>query len=178
MDEPNTGPVLDTVVNSSSFERLLEATFLSELLQEMWFARDEPIDVMQSTVDAFGYDLVLQSGSLIRHVQIKARRRGGSTSQWNLASNLQNLPSACAVLIDWAVNDIGRVNLSYRYFGGVAGEPIPPLGDAVPRHTRANAQGKKGFRPGLRKVNVGRFERVQDVAELADRLFGSSVVEH
>ena len=172
-DEQAPGPTLSEITDSSAFERLIEVTFLSDLLQEMWFARDRALDVMHSTVDAFGYDLVLQSQDLIRHVQLKAVRRGGGTSSWNLSTKLMDLPSACAIVIEWVPNDHRRVDLSYRFFGTTPGQAIPDLGGRVAKHSRANAEGVKGLRPGLRVVTKSRFAPMANIADLADHLFGS-----
>ena len=65
-----------------------------------------------------------------------------------------------------------RVDVQYRWFGGLPGEPLPDLGDVVAKHSKANAQGVKLERPAIRKVNLGQFERLPDAAALLDRLFG------
>jgi hypothetical protein len=65
-----------------------------------------------------------------------------------------------------------RVDIQYRWFGGIPGEPLPDLGDVVAKHAKANAAGVKLERPGIRKVNLGRFERLDGPQELLERLFG------
>jgi hypothetical protein len=162
---------LTQIEQSSSFERIIETIFLGELLQEMWFVRRQLVDVMHSTVDAFGYDLVLQAGDVIRHVQMKARKKGSRTSRYNLSTQLRAQPAACALLIDWEAVD-GRIHSSYRFFGNGPGERIPELGEVVAKNSRGNAQGVKGLRPGLRVVPAGKFRPVADIAELATWLFG------
>ena len=39
---------IDPVANSVTFERMAESVFLGDLQQEMWFARDEIVDVLKS----------------------------------------------------------------------------------------------------------------------------------
>lgn len=65
-----------------------------------------------------------------------------------------------------------RVALSYRFFGGAPGKPLPTLDDfRVAKHTKANAQGVKSERPNIRLIPKGRFERVETTRELLARLF-------
>ena len=50
---------------------MLEHVFVSELLQEAWFRYGMTIEVLHSEVDSAGYDIVLEFGGVIRHVQLK-----------------------------------------------------------------------------------------------------------
>lgn len=154
-------------------EHLLEHVVLAELVQEAWFGRGQLIDVLHSSVDAFGHDVVLECGSIIRHVQFKARLMAGRTSTYKINARLAERQSGCVVWIGWKPREAeNRVEVQYRWFGGPPGEPLPPLGDKVAKHAKANAQGVKLERPGIRVVNLGRFERLPDAAALLDRLFG------
>ncbi len=59
---------LDVTPESSSMERLLELALVAELTRKAWFGRRQPISGFDSSVDAIGYDLVLECGRIIRHV--------------------------------------------------------------------------------------------------------------
>lgn len=72
---------LNSMAHSSALEHLLEHVFLSEILQEVWFSRQQVIDVLHTSVDAFGYDVVLDLDGVTRHVQLKARRKDGRASR-------------------------------------------------------------------------------------------------
>src|SRR3984957_4783185 len=74
---------LDATAESSSMARLLEYFVLAEILQEAWFGRGKLIDIMHSTVDAFGHDVVLECDGIVRHVQFKPRRIDGKTKSTN-----------------------------------------------------------------------------------------------
>ncbi|HEY4753696.1 MAG TPA: hypothetical protein VIH37_10435 [Candidatus Limnocylindrales bacterium] len=173
-----TGREISPVMDSAGFELMAETVFLSSLMQEMWFGRHQLMDVLHSTVDAFGYDLVLQTGDVTRHVQLKTKRRGGSTSTCKLQTQLLDQPAACVVLMEWEPSAQGcTLDVAYRWFGGGPHEAIPDLGDLVAKHSRGNAQGVKGPREGLRIVKLNRFVPVASVAELAFRMFGEVKVD-
>ena len=48
---------------------------------------------------------------------------------------------------------------------------MPPLGDMVARHTKADATGEKKERPNMRWVNNGRFRKVDTVEQVWEALF-------
>lgn len=164
---------LDPTSASSSMEHLLEHVVLAELAQEAWFGRGQLIDILHSAVDAFGHDVVLECGSIIRHVQFKARRLDAKTSTYKVNTRLAERPSGCVIWLGWSLRPAqNRVDIQYRWFGGLPGETLPSLGDFVAKHAKANAEGVKLERPGIRRVNLGRFVRLRDAGELLDRLFG------
>jgi len=61
----------------------------------------------------------------------------------------------------------------YRWFGAAPGVPLPPLGERIGKHSKANALGIKSARPAIRRLAKNRFEPVGDVSLLVDRLFGA-----
>lgn len=164
---------LDPTHNSASLERIVELTLLAELTQEAWFGRGQLVDVLHSSVDAFGHDVVLECGSVLRHVQLKARSLAGKTSTYKINTRLGDRPSGCVIWIGWQQQpNANRINMQYRWFGGQPGARLPDLGSTAAKHTKANAQGLKGERPNLRVLNLSRFERLTGLPELLDRLFG------
>jgi hypothetical protein len=165
---------LSNTTHSTSFELLAESHFLSQTLQEMWFRRHQLVDVLHSRVDAFGYDLVLTTATVTRHVQLKTRRKGGKNNRLNVSVQLETLPSACVVLMDWtAPTGSNPFEVEYHWFGGQPGERIPPLGENVAKHTKGNAAGTKLLREQTRTVSItSRFEPLASVCELTTKLFG------
>ena len=162
---------LDVVEHSSSLERIIELALLAELTQEAWFGRGQVVDVLHSTVDAFGHDVVLECGQVLRHVQLKARRAGGKTARYKINTRLAERPSGCVIWIEWSVKS-HRIDMQYRWFGGSPGEPLPDLGDVTAKHSKANAEGVKNVRPGIRVVPLTRFAYVESASELVGKLFG------
>lgn len=164
---------LDPSRDSSSLERLLELALMADLTQEAWFGRGQIVDVLHSSVDAFGHDVVLECGQVLRHVQIKSRASGGTTTRYKINTRLTDRPSGCVIWLGWQrQSDVNRLEMEYRWFGGLPGERLPDLGTTVAKHSKANAQGVKLERPGIRIVPLSRFEKVGSVSELLDRLFG------
>jgi hypothetical protein len=134
------------------------------------------LDVLHSTVDAFRYDMVLQTGDVTRHVQLKARKKLSRTTRSKVSTQLIDQQAACVVVIECDNSiDAARARLQYRSFGGGPRDRIPELGDKVAKHSKGNAQGVNGFRERLRVVPLGRFVPVAGMPELADRLFGPAV---
>ncbi len=168
---PSVNP--DPMHHSASLERLVELAFIAELTQESWFGRGQIVDVLHSTVDAFGHDVVLESGNVLRHVQLKSRTLSGHNTRYNINTSLCERPSGCIVWIGWEKQEsANRLHLSYRWFGGAPGKPLPNLGDTIGKHSKGNAQGTKLERPAIRVLNLGQFERLDSLSQLVDRLFG------
>lgn len=164
---------LDVSEHSSAMERIIEMVLLGEICQEAWFGRGQIVDIMHSTVDAFGHDVVLECGDVLRHVQIKARQSWSTTSSYNINIQLAERPSGCIIVVDYIDHpDTKRVILKYRWFGGLPGQPLPPLGDRVVKHTKGDSHGVKKVRPNMRKLLLSQFTPVNSTPELLDRLFG------
>lgn len=152
---------------SSSREALIEHIFIAEVLQESWFGREQTVDVLRSEVDASGYDVVLDCGSVVRHVQLKASVLGGKTSRQTINLRLADKPSGCVVWIVYRERDDHRLDLSYLWFGGSPGERLPGLGDVVGRNPRS-----KTLRTGTRVLSRSSFTTVPTTKLLVERLFG------
>lgn len=164
-------PDLDT--DHSSFrEKMLEHAFVSELLQEAWFRYRKTMEVLRAEVDSSGYDLVLEFGGVLRHVQLKSSRADAKTAKQKLSTKLAEKPSGCVVWIVYREDPSrARVSLRYRFFGEAPGAPLPELGDSVAKHSKGNALGVKTERPGLRTVGINKFSEELDLQQLFRRLF-------
>jgi hypothetical protein len=63
---------------------------------------------------------------------------------------LMDRPSACIL---WIFFDPDTLSLGpFLWFGGAAGERIPPLGEKIARHTKPNAMLEKADRPAHRVI--------------------------
>lgn len=167
----------DTSLLSNFFEQLVEHVFVSEILQEAYYGRGQVVEVLRSEVDSYGYDLVLECNGVMRHVQLKTSRPDARASGQKVHTKLGEKSGGCVI---WVIRhecpDSRRMRLSYRFFGGAAGEPLPDLsGFKVARHNKGDATGKKKERPAIRLIPKSRFRVIETTAELVSVLFGSGV---
>lgn len=170
---PEPIDILRSPTHSTYREQLVEYVLLAELLQDGWLRRKQRIDVLRADVDGAGYDLVLSSAGVIRHVQLKSSVEGGKTRDQKIHIDLGTHACGCVV---WVVVDDGsehRVRLRYRVMGGGLREQLPDLtAYPVAKHTKGNADGVKGARPNIRVVPQRAFRELDSTAALSDWLFG------
>ena len=156
-------------LRSSESEEYVEYIFLAAICSHGW-AEDRFVEVSRSKTDAFGYDLVLTSGTVTRHVQLKASRESGATRLQKINVALGSKPSGCVV---WLKVDDTSLNPSvFAWFGDVPGKPLPDLGTRVAKHSKGNSTGEKNYRPGIREVGWGKFTYFGSIAELFVAMFG------
>jgi hypothetical protein len=76
-------------------------------------------------------------------------------------------PSACIL---WIFFDPDTLSLGpFLWFGGAAGERIPPLGEKIARHTKPNAMLKKADRPAHRVIAKNQFATLQTIDDVIAR---------
>lgn len=156
--------------HSSFREKLIEHLFISEMLKLSWLKGDCQLEVMKPEVDNAGCDIVLENNNIIRHIQFKASKLGGKTSNQKVNNRLASKPSGCVV---WIVFDENTLELcSFYFFGSEAGMPLTGLENAkIAKHTKANAQGLKAERPNIRTINKGQFDHYDSIEALYNVLF-------
>lgn len=174
MADLKTSTLDNVFLKSSFFEQLVEHVFIAEVLQRAWYSFGATVEVLRSEVDAYGYDLVLCCNDVIRHVQLKNSKHDAKTKVQKVNVALAKKPGGCVV---WIFRDdrsgVGRMDLSYRFFGPKAGEtPLSLAGFKVARHTKGNAEGFKANREAIRLVPITKFSEVIDIGELVKMLFG------
>lgn len=160
-------------LQSSYREMLLEHLFAGELMRYCWLKGLPPIDLMKPQVDRGGYDLVLESNSVVRHVQLKASFDGAATAAVNVNLALAEKPSGCVI---WTLFDRDTLHfVRYLWFGGAPGQGLPDLTPfKTARHAKGNAQGIKAERLNIRTLPKSAFTILQTVDEVVERLFGTS----
>lgn len=60
----------------------------------------------------------------------------------------------------------------FLWFGGQPGEPLPPLGDRIGKHTKGDRAGLKAGRPNIRMLAKGQFSAPSTIDDVAQALFG------
>ncbi len=154
---------------SSTREKILEHRFVAEISSCLWERGIFDFAVSRSEVDNSGYDLIMEVGSVVRHVQLKASHSLGKTRHVGIQIRLADKDSGC---VAWMVHDARSLQVeNLLWFGAPAGHPLPHLGDKIVRHTKADMLMQKGLRPALREVAKSRFVAVPTWQALAERLF-------
>jgi hypothetical protein len=156
--------------DSSLREQALGHIFLGQLLAFMWRTGGRDIEVLKSEVDRGGYDVVLESNGIIRHIQLKSSFRGSKVREVDVSTKLLRKPGGCILWLEF-----DRKNLAidrYYWFGGKAGTALPDLGPRVARHSKGNSEGEKNDRPIHRVLTRGRFEALANISEVVEKLFG------
>lgn len=152
-------------------EKVVEHIFVGELLRHLWANGLDGVEILTPEVDASGCDIVLTLGQIVRHVQIKCSVEGGKTEDQQVNASLGLQPSGCIV---WIIVD--NQSLSFRRFLWFGAEPeraLPELNHfRNAKHTRANAQGVKGFRMNTKIITKSKFTVLPDMASLVKALFG------
>jgi hypothetical protein len=157
-------------LNSSFREKLIEHLFIGELLKLSWVNKDFSLEVSTPEIDNSGYDLIVESLGVIRHIQLKSAFVGAKTSRQNVNVALSTKQSGCVVWIYFCQNSLKLG--PYLFFGNNPGEPLPDLTKLkVARHTKGDAVGYKAERPNIRTINKGRFKHYETITDLYDALF-------
>jgi len=153
---------------------LLEHLFAGEVMRHVWFSPVKRLEFLKPQVDDGGYDLVLETTSIVRHIQLKATFRGSTVRRFNVNAGLAAKPSGCVVCL---LFDDKTLNLGpFYWFGGAPNEPLPDLtAFPIAKHTKGNAQGIKNLRPNLRVVPLSAFVSVPTIRQLAVKFFGDAV---
>ena len=156
---------------SSYREALLEHLFAGEVMRHIWLSDIKRLEVLKPQVDDGGYDLVLETSSVVRHIQLKATFRGSTVRRFTVNAALAGKPSGCVVCMNFEEKTL---NLGpFFWFGGAPNERLPDLSAfQIAKHTKGNSQGVKALRPNLRVVPLSAFEPVATIPLLAAKLFG------
>jgi hypothetical protein len=155
---------------SSLREQALGHLFLGQLLAFMWRNGGRDIEVLKSEVDRGGYDVVLESNGIIRHIQLKSSFRGSKVREVDVSIKLLHKPGGCILWLEFDRESLAIEG--YYWFGGKAGTALPDLGPRVARHSKGNSDGEKNERPMHRVLTRGRFEALTNIAKVVEKLFG------
>jgi hypothetical protein len=103
-------------------------------------------------------------------MQLKSSYRGAQRSEVTAHVKLLDRPSACIL---WIFFDPDTLLLGpFLWFGGAAGERIPPLGEKIARHTKPNAELKKADRPAHRVIAKNRFTTLETIDDVIQKPIG------
>lgn len=164
---PDTAHSLDSGLR----EKVIEHLFVGDLLRCLWRQGVRDMEVLRAEVDRAGYDLVLEAGGIMRHIQFKASYRGAKTARVGIHTDLARKPGGCVI---WIWFDPESMDLGpFLWFGGEPGAPLPPLGNRVGKHTKGDSTGAKAERPNIRLIGKGQFSSLRTMESVVKELFGS-----
>jgi hypothetical protein len=151
-------------------EKLIEHTFLSDLLQAAYFRNQSIIEVGRSEADAFGYDLILSAGGTSRFIQLKASGHSVKKRWFPVNVALARKPGGCIVWIKHRV-DNERLILEYAICQGDPGGflRLDDLENA--RLPRYNSRGERPIRRNTKRLPVLFFGPFGDAKALLGSLF-------
>lgn len=154
--------------SSTLVEKSLEYSFLAGLSAEL-LKRGANFDILRADCDRAGYDVVVEANGIMRHIQLKGMKAGGRRRNVSVNIGLASRPSGCVI---WMVYDPATFSIvSYRWFGSVAGGPLPHPGDRIAKHSKANMDRVKAEKPQHRIVPLSRFKELSTMAQVTDWLF-------
>lgn len=161
-------------LHSSFREKTLEHVFVGDCLRRLWAMGVWDAEVLKAEVDAAGYDIVMEVGGALRHIQLKASYNGSTVRQQTINAKLAGKPSGCVV---WMGFDPGTIQLGpFYWFGSAPGEPLPSLaGLKKAKHTKADVTGHKGERLNSYILKRSACEKLSSLDEVIERLFGAAV---
>lgn len=155
--------------HSTLRERIVEHVFVGEALRTLWRRGITDVEVLRSEFDAYGYDLVMGRGSVVRHIQFKTGIRS-KPAPVSVARPLAEKPSGCVIWICVSLNlDLGP----FWWFGGLPGEALPDLsGFASPKRIGRREDGNRPLRLNHSKVPAKHFRRIDTMDVMLETLFG------
>jgi hypothetical protein len=150
-------------------ERIVEHIFIGEALRLLWERGITDVEVLRSEFDAYGYDLVLARGAVVRHIQFKTGLKTPSAISVPLA--LASKPSGCLLWIQVRRKDLALG--PFLWFGGAPGEPLPRIGDyAVPLRATHNKAGVRPPKTRHRLVPNKKICKLDTLVMVVEKLFG------
>ena len=162
---------VDHAKNSMPRERIVEHLFIGEVLRQCWKNGLTDIEVLRSESDSFGYDLVMERGGIVRHIQLKTALIDGKAAGVKVGLKLMSKPGGCVI---WIFLTRSLSFDHFLWFGGKPGTPLPDIQNLkVAKHNKGNAEGKKAERPAHRVIPRKCFERLPSLDAVLVRLFGS-----
>jgi hypothetical protein len=154
--------------HSTLRERIVEHAFVGDALRRLWQRGVVDVEVLRSEFDAYGYDLVLARGRIVRHIQFKTGQK--KPRNVTVALQLADKPSGCVVWITVTPDlDLGP----FYWLGDEPKLPLPTISHyPMPRRATHNAEGERPVRQNHRQVPISAFRRMSGLDEVLEALFG------
>jgi len=162
---------------SSYREMVLEHLFVGEVMRHCWHNQLRRIEMLKSQVDNSGYDIVLESNAIMRHIQLKSSHIGAATPGVGINKELAKKPSGCVIWIFFEPQTLELAH--FLWFGRAPGQPLGDLTHLkTRRHSKANAKGIKTERPNIKVLPKAAFHRLESIEDVTTMLFGPPLEDH
>jgi len=150
---------------------MVEHVFVGDALRSFWQKGVVDVEVLRSEFDAYGYDLVMARGQIVRHIQFKTgtSRKPGDIS---VSLSLAGKPSGCVI---WICVTNAPDRGPFFWFGGAPGKPLPPIDHhKIPLRSTHNREGERPPRLNHRLVPNAEFMRLDELEDVLIKLFGET----
>ena len=154
--------------NSSYLSKIMEYKLIGEIASSLW-KQGKTCDVLRQDVDNSGYDLVIECGKVIRHIQVKTSTETAKAAYQKANLKLELKPSACII---WVRYDELTLAIKYFEFFSNGFSRLQLKGRPIAKHTKGNSSGKKLLRPNIVTVKKSDFSRILTTEKLVQALFG------
>lgn len=153
--------------HSTLRERIVEHVFVGDVLRALWRRGVTDVEILRPEFDAHGYDVVMNRGPIVRHVQLKTQAAG----KVSVGRALAEKPSGCVVWI--ALNKETLELGPFLWFGGLPGERLPDISNYPnPKRATHNAGGVRPIRKNHHVLPPAAFTKLKSIDEVVVRLFG------
>ena len=144
-------------------------TFIGDALRTLWRRGVVDVEVLRSEFDAHGYDLVLTSRQIVRHVQFKTGT-AKKPRKVSVALSLADKPSGCVI---WIRLGADLESGPFYWFGGKPGKSLPPIAHyPKPRRSTHNKQGQRPDRQNHGNLPSSEFRLLPTLDDVLEALFG------
>lgn len=152
--------------HSSYRKRLIKHIFIGELLKLSWIRENYDLEIATPEFDDSGYDIIVGTRGVTRHIQLKTSHLSSKTSGQNVHMKLADKPSGCVVWIYF--NDAVELG-PYYFFGALPKKPLPDTGDTK---TVKYIRGNKVEKSNIRHLSKNVFSKHAIIEEVYTALFG------
>lgn len=155
--------------HSSLREKIVEHLFLGEILRILWCAGGYNIEVSRAESDSFGYDVVIERGKIVRHIQLKSRSERKPV-RISISRSLAEKPSGCVICV---MLDSDLKIGPFLWFGSEPGKPLTGIEAFAPsKRIRRAPDGKRPPRANHVNVPMRKFDKISTTSDLVMKLFG------
>jgi len=170
-ERPDLSTSIDKNIHHSTLrERIVEHIFIGDALRILWGKGITNVEVFRSEFDAHGYDLAMAQRDIVRHIQLKTSLK--KPTKIPIARSLAEKPSGCVICIQITPDlKLGP----YYWFGGTPGNRLPYT-SKFPNSMRPtrNKKGERPIRKNYREIALSKFDRVENLPKVLEKLFGEA----